>query len=183
MTAATVLVLRVCQADGTSSRGFVWPTSGPVEAPDWTPEPVCGGGLHGWLWGVGDLSVASGVNDPRSRWLAVEVLASDVVDLGGKVKFPRGTVVFCGGRAEAATYVLTRAPAGTRTMFATASAGVGGTASADDGGVISILYWCPKRELYRRAVAEVGENGIEPGTAYVVEVVDGRAEFRRAVRR
>ena len=69
----TVLVLRVCRKDGGSSRGFVWPKSGHVEAPDWKPTAECGYGLHGWLWGVGDLSVASGVDDPESLWLAVEV--------------------------------------------------------------------------------------------------------------
>ena len=31
----TVLVLRCVHADMSSSREFVWPASGPVEAPDW----------------------------------------------------------------------------------------------------------------------------------------------------
>ena len=42
----TVLVLRVCAPDMTSRNGFTWPTSGPVSAPDWIPEPECGHGLH-----------------------------------------------------------------------------------------------------------------------------------------
>lgn len=50
-----VLVLRVCDVDGKSHGGFQWPESGPVAAPDWNPEPRCGGGLHGWLWGEGDV--------------------------------------------------------------------------------------------------------------------------------
>ena len=57
----TVLILRVCRKDGSSSRGFKWPTEGVVEAPDWDPRAECGRGLHGWLWGDGDVSVAGGL--------------------------------------------------------------------------------------------------------------------------
>jgi hypothetical protein len=65
----------------------------------------------------------------------------------------------------------------------TATAGVGGTATAGVGGTIAIEYWCPQRERYRRAVAEVGEDGvhgIEPDTAYIIRVEDGRARFAKA---
>ena len=48
------LMLRTCAADMSAYGGFVWPKSGPVEAPDWSADPVCGGGLHGALWGEGD---------------------------------------------------------------------------------------------------------------------------------
>lgn len=56
-----VLVLRTCDASRKAYGGFQYPESGPVEAPDWDPRPVCGGGLHGLRWGEGDaerLSVA-----------------------------------------------------------------------------------------------------------------------------
>ena len=47
----TVFVLRVVKADMTSRRNpdiqgsapFVWPESGPVEAPDWRDNDECGG--------------------------------------------------------------------------------------------------------------------------------------------
>ena len=84
-TPAKVLVLRACNADGTSYNGFRWPTSGPVEAPDWKPTKKCGNGLHGLLWGVGDYSLVP--REIGSRYLVVEVDAADVIDLGGKVKF------------------------------------------------------------------------------------------------
>jgi hypothetical protein len=97
------LVLRTCKADLSSHGGFRWPESGPVEAPDWSPEPVCGGGLHGWLWGEGNGEL--GCWEPEARWLVVEVDADAIVDLDGKVKFPRGAVVYCGDRLGATNYL------------------------------------------------------------------------------
>jgi hypothetical protein len=93
----TVLVLRSCNSDMRSpsdkANGFVWPASGPVEALDWKPTKECGFGLHGWLWGSGDWEMKS--KDAKAKWLVVEVLKADIVDLQGKVKFQRGTVVSC----------------------------------------------------------------------------------------
>ncbi|HET9893164.1 MAG TPA: hypothetical protein VFQ42_21990 [Mycobacterium sp.] len=139
-----VLVMRCVHADMKSSRGFRWPESGPVEAPapgacgdksEWKPTRECGHGLHGWLWGAGDLTGTCDYWDSQdTKWLLVEVAKSDVVDLDGKVKFPRGTVVFCGDRSEAAKLIVDHAPAGTPVIFGTATAGYGGTATAGDGG-------------------------------------------------
>ena len=111
------------------------------------------------------------------------------------MKFRVGKVVFAGSRGEAANVVAARAPAGTHVMFSTATAGYGGTATAGDGGTatagyggtatagyggtISIEYWDEKRGRYRRAIAEVGEDGIEPNTAYVLDVADGRRVFKK----
>ncbi len=95
----TALMLRTCHADMTSHGGFVWPESGPVEAPDWSPVAECGHGLHGLLWGAGDYALLSSAYD--ARWLVVEVDAAGVVDIGGKVKVPRGVVVYCGTSAGA----------------------------------------------------------------------------------
>ena len=105
----TVLILRVCRKDGSSSHGFKWPTEESSKRSDWDPRAECGRGLHGWLWGDGDASVAGGLeSDPDGTWLVVEVRKADVVDLGGKVKFPRGTAIFAGGATEAAGMVLAR---------------------------------------------------------------------------
>ena len=198
---ATVLVLRCCRAGGISTAGFRWPESGPVECPDWSPVAECGHGLHGWLWGAGDIGASNGSHESAdARWYVVEVAVADVVDLGGKVKFPRGVVVYSGDRDVAVQMIAARAPAGTVALYGTATAGVrgtatagyggtatagvrgtatagyGGTATAGDGGTISIEYWCAKRERWRRAIAEVGEGGIEPNTAYVL---DGINKFTR----
>ena len=90
----TALGLRTCAADMTSYGGFRWPEAGEVIAPDWTPEPVCGGGLHLLPWGRGDYGLLSSAAD--ARWLVAEYDPATAVDLGGKVKVPRATVVYCG---------------------------------------------------------------------------------------
>ena len=86
----TVLVLRTCAADGSSSYGFKWPESGPVEATDWKPTEECGNGLHGWLWGHGDWSLKAKAE--KIKWLVLEVDKSSLIDLCGKVKFPKANV-------------------------------------------------------------------------------------------
>ena len=99
------LVLRACNADMSSKNGFIWPTSGPVEAPDWVPTDECGNGLHGWLHGHGDGSVSDYWLDD-CKWLVVKVKNKHIIDLEGKVKFKKGTVVFCGDRKGATDYIL-----------------------------------------------------------------------------
>ena len=189
-----VLVLRACrpnmQSPSSDARGFTWPEAGEVAAPDWDPYPRCGGGLHGWLWGEGKVhgNIPDDViNDPKSRWLVVEVAKSSIVELPGKVKFPRGEVVFVGDREAAVAYLVERAPSGKSIAFntatagdrGTATAGYGGTATAGESGTIAIRWYDPKCDKYRLAVAEVGEQGIEPATAYFLEIVDGAPQWRR----
>ena len=152
----TALVLRACAADMTSHNGFRWPESGAVEAPDWDPEPVCGGGLHGLLWGEGDGSLLSW--EPDAKWLVAEIRDGSWVDLDGKVKFPRCEVVFCGDRKGATDYIAARAPG--RSI-------VGGTATAGEGGILSVRWWDGRR--YRIGTFYVGEDGIEPNTRYRCE--------------
>ena len=188
---STVLILRTCKADMTAHEGFRWPESGPVEAPDWDPTPECGHGLHGLLWGCGD---ASSITYPEGRWLVVEAKAADVVDLGGKVKFPRGQVVFVGTRDEAIAYLDQHGAADKPVVYATRTAGYEGTAASGDGGTATAGYrgtaaagdygtaaagdwgeirirWHDGRR-YRVAVGHVGEDGIRANVAY--RVVDGK---------
>src|SRR5581483_845381 len=108
--AARVLVLRTCNPDRISTNGFRWPESGPVAAPDWRPTKECGHGLHGFAWGEGDGQLANWDSD--AKWLVVAVDPATIVDLGGKVKFPRGEVVFCGDRAAATAYLTEHGAAG-----------------------------------------------------------------------
>ena len=175
MSKGTVLVLRTCSADMTSYGGFKWPKRGPVKCKDWQPIKECGNGLHGLLWGEGDGSLLSW--EDSARWLVVRVKASTLIDLAGKVKFPAGTVVHCGDRKSAIEYLQKRAPEGKAIVGATATAGdggtatagYGGTATAGYGGLISILYYDGNMGRYRRAMAEVGESGIEARVPYIVE--------------
>ena len=132
---STVLVLRVCPPNMISTNNFQWPSIGPVECSDWSSEPVCGQGLHGWLWGVGDINVANGVPSTiGAKWLVVEVATTEVVNLDGKVKFPRGNVLFCGNRDLAVKLIQEKAPVGVLPMYGTATAGSRGTATAGDYG-------------------------------------------------
>jgi hypothetical protein len=151
----TVLILRTCKSDMSSYNGFIWPTKGPVECPDWDPKPVCGNGLHGLLWGMGDSSLMDW--DEDSKYFVVEVNEEDVVKIDdSKVKFPRGVVVFCGDRKGATDLIVSRAPVGTVVHgasivvgdkcnavvgdYGTATAGYRGTATAGRYGTASAGY-------------------------------------------
>ncbi len=128
-----VLVLRTCNADMSSSHGFVWPKSGRAEAPDWDGgKKECGGKLHGFLWGEGDGSLACWA--PDAKWLVVSVPASDLVELSGKVGFRSGEVVFCGDRLEATSYIAANGGHGRAIIGGTATAGDSGTATAGHSG-------------------------------------------------
>ena len=100
-----------------------------------------------------------------------------IVDLGGgKVKFPRCEVMYCGDRAGATGYIAANGGAGraihgataTAGYRGTATAGYRGTATADVGSVISILRWNDKR--YKVTIAQVkdeyGDGQLEPNTPY-----------------
>ncbi len=108
MSQETCLILRTCKPDMTSHGRFRWPKSGPVEAPDWDPAPVCGGGLHGLLWGAGNELHLD--RSPKAVWLVFQANLSDVVygsgKLIGRCKARRGVVVYCGGRTGAITYLM-----------------------------------------------------------------------------
>ena len=111
MTKSHVHVLRSCTNKLTSKGGFQWPESGMVGCKDWNSNPVCGGGLHGWLRGVGNLSASPYTDPANHKWLVVRVLESDIVRVtengGGKVKFPQGKVVFVGNLKEAVEKLAT----------------------------------------------------------------------------
>jgi hypothetical protein len=124
------LMLRTSDADGRSHGGFQWPSEGFVCAPDWDLRVVCGGGLHGALRGEGDGSMFSWSKD--ALWQVVEVDTRQVVDLGGKVKVPRGWVIYSGDR-ETATRIVMDAHGGA-VIGGTATAGDYGTATAGDYG-------------------------------------------------
>ena len=156
-----VLVLRTCATNMTSYNGFRWPESGPVECPDWDPTPLCGRGLHGALWGEGDGKLLSW--DPGAKWLVVEVDTADVVELGGKVKFPRGHVVYCGDRAGATALIQRPGRAvigGTATAgnYGTATAGDHGTATAGDHGTATAGEYGAATSGYH-GTATAGEYG------------------------
>lgn len=91
-------ILKSLPADRVAYGGFQWPESGYVEAPDWNPEPECGGGLHGFLNGEGDAALACLNND--AVWKVLETDENAIVDLGRKVKFRNCNILHSGPRAE-----------------------------------------------------------------------------------
>ena len=109
---STALVLRVCASDGSSHGGFKWPLTvgAEVVAPDWKDNRECGNGLHGWLYGQGDHSCADYWHQEGAQWIVVEVDSESIVELGGKVKFPRGIVRFAGDKKSATDFLWENEP-------------------------------------------------------------------------
>ena len=101
----TSMVLRICKADMTSHNGFIWPTKGHVEAPDWEATQECGNGLHGWFEAQGDASYSNYLNEPDAKYLVLKVKTDSIIHLDGKCKFPRAKVCFVGNRNEAIAYI------------------------------------------------------------------------------
>jgi hypothetical protein len=114
----------------TSYNGFKWPKKGKVICPDWNPEPVCGQGLHGLLWGIGDGSLLNW--EPEATWLVVSVDEDKIVPIdNNKVKFPEGEVVYCGNREGAVELLVKNGADQTKMVCGQASAsGDYGQASA-----------------------------------------------------
>ena len=101
----TVLVLKTVNMDMTAHGGFKWPESGVVEAPDWKDEAECGNGLHGLPWAEGNWALLE--EDAPKKWLVVSVNKKDgYLEFGGKCKFRRGTVIYCGEKAAAVAKVM-----------------------------------------------------------------------------
>ena len=170
-----VLALRVCAAGGVSWDGFCWPTKagGYAEPKSWDPSPGCGFGLHGWLWGAGDIRAASKTMwlSPDSLWYVLEIAVADMVEVtesgGGKIKCRRCRVVFVGARDEAVKIISAHAPAGTAALFGTATAGDRGTATAGEGGSISIRWWDGDASRWRLRSGDVGaKEPLRPGVTY-----------------
>ncbi len=139
---SAVLIMRSCGPDLRSHNDFQWPEAGPVSAPDWQATKECGNGLHGFLWGEGDHNLANLAAD--AKWLVVETDGDKVIDLGGKVKFPAGIVVYCGDSPSAAAYIQANGGAGKKVMCSTLTGGdvstlTGGYGSTLTGGYGSTL--------------------------------------------
>jgi hypothetical protein len=126
ITKGKAYILRQCAPDMTSHRGFKWPESGEVSAPDWKATAGCGNGLHGFLWGEGDGSLAN--YSPKNKWLVAEI--DEWIDLGGKVKSPRANVVFCGTMHDAAAEIRRLGARGA----VIGSTNTGGNRSTNTGG-------------------------------------------------
>ena len=105
-----VLVLRFSERDGTSYNGFQHPmeVGKRVTAPDWRKDNECGGGIHGWAWGIG---IGDGKTPDWSDglWQVYGVKRSNIVgeiDGGIKCKFKTGILRFVGDWHQAMLFIL-----------------------------------------------------------------------------
>ena len=122
-------ILKTVDKNMKSHGGFVWPRSGPVQAPDWDPTPDCGGGLHGALNGEGDGFLFSW--DPDAVWVVAELPEDGpVIDLDGKVKVPRCNVIFAGPRLEATDLIRELHPESRAVIGAFVTSGDRGTSTS-----------------------------------------------------
>jgi len=135
-----VLVLRTCNKDGGSYNSFRWPLTvgAEVVAPDWNPTPECGGGLHGALHGDGDGSLFRW--DYDAVWMVVAVDADTIIDLGGKVKFPRCVVRFVGDRKAATDYLMAHDSMARAVIGSLVVSGDCGTSTSGDCGTSTSGY-------------------------------------------
>jgi hypothetical protein len=175
---AEVLILRCCQKDGTSHNGFKWPlqVGATVEAPDWDSEPKCGGGLHGWPWG---LSMGDG-KEPQwdGAWIVFGADPSQIVDLGGKCKTKRGTVRFVGTWDAAVHFILAgqmawvhQASSGAASATgyrgaASATGDMGAASATGDMGAASATGTCGAASAtgYMGAASATGDMGAASAT-------------------
>ena len=168
-----VLLVKWVNKDGTSYGGFQWPESGPVEAPDWDPEPKCGGGLHGWPWGIG---VGAGKEpDYSGRWLVFAADPEDVVWVDNeKAKCRTAEVVYCGpwwgaykciaaGQAAWIQHAASGAASATGQSGAASATGVGSVAAvtqateyshveAGPGGIAAVIGEEVRWTVHKQAV-------------------------------
>ena len=129
----TVLVLRTVDKNRKAYGGFrVAQKRLRRGGHDWNAEAVCGQGLHGCLKGVGESSLLNWAES--ALWQVVEVERDQVVELDGKVKFPRGVVLYTGNRQTAANMIAKRYPDSGGVIGATITVGDGGTATAGYAG-------------------------------------------------
>ena len=160
-----VLCVKCVDRDGSSRGGFRWPLTvgATVEAQDWDPKPICGGGLHGWPWGF---CIGEGKDpDWSGVWIVFGSKPEDVVwaeegELAGKCKARRAIIRFVGTWGEATNFVL----AGQITLIqhnssgSASATGDNGSASASgDSGSASATG-------YRGSASASGDSGSASAT-------------------
>src|SRR3990167_834559 len=131
-------ILKCIKSDYTSHMGFAYPrdVGATVAAPDWDSSPVCGGGIHGWLHGVGNIHSCDYINDEGVIWLVL-IADTPVIDLGGKVKFPSATIAHIGDMHSAVAFLLAHDPlsVGQPVIGASVTSGDHGTSASGHHGI------------------------------------------------
>ena len=93
-----ILGIRIINEDKTSYGGFKNTTEvdSIIEAPDWSSEESCGGGIHFWPWGLGHDGKTPNI---AGIWQVIEVIDESVM-VEGKAKTNKVKVVYSGNQAE-----------------------------------------------------------------------------------
>lgn len=123
-------ILRTNDRNNQSYKGFQWPRTGIVSAPDWIDNSECGHGLHGFLNGEGDSSLARWHSN--TLWLVCKV-TSKIIDLDGEVKFESCEVIYCGDRLTA-TNMIYDLCGNHAVIGGSCVSGYGGTSTSGDCG-------------------------------------------------
>ena len=147
-----------------------------VTAPDWDSRQVCGGGIHGWAWG---LCIGEGKDpDWSAIWKVYGAKPEDVVPIEGKVKFRTGILRFSGAWWEATSFVLSgqialvhkrsSGSASSTGESGSASApgksstaivvGVNGKAQAGEFGCVALAWWNEKESRSEMRCALTGRG-------------------------
>jgi hypothetical protein len=148
-----VLILKCVDSDGKSYGGFHWPLEIGVEviAPDWNKRAECGGGLHGWPWG---LAMGEGKDpDWSGKWIVFGAIPDLVIDLSGKCKCQKAIVRFVGSWDKALNFIL---PGQMAWVFHASS---GAASATGDSGAASATG-------YSGAASATGDSGAASATGY-----------------
>ena len=164
-----------------------------VTALDWDPKSGCGGGIHGWPWAM---SLGEGKEcDWNALWQVYAVKPSDIIDLGGKVKFRTGILRFIGTWDAATNFVLAgqmawvhhsaRGAASATGERGAASAtypgtaatvtGLNGKAMAGEFGSISLAWWNSAENRVEMRCSRTGKG--QKCKANIWYQLDAKGEF------
>ena len=156
------LFLRSTGPGGESYGGFRWPTEAGamVNAPDWNPDPFCGGGLHGLAYGLGDLGLMRSPGDPGVLWYVCEAMLSESVNLGDEIKVPRCRVVYAGTFGDAMELIT---PAQSAEVIRRSS---GSASATGDSGSASATGYSGSASAtgYRGSASATGSSGSASAT-------------------
>jgi hypothetical protein len=182
------LMLRFVDNGHRSYNNFQWPKEigAEITAPDWNPLAVCGGGFHGWPWGVG---IGCG-KDPLFVDVHWQVISYDLKDAvwveNEKVKIRTGKLEYVGSWWEAVAMIeagrtawiyqaASGAASATGESGAASATGKSGAASATGAsGAASATGW-------RGAASATGERGAASATNEYCTVECGSTGIASAI--
>lgn len=93
-------------APSSHAKRFIWPeeVGSVVVAPDWDPNSVCGGGLHGLR--PGDQIPGMWAEGPTAVWMICSYDPATAVVLEGKIKVPSCTVEYVVNETDGASTLV-----------------------------------------------------------------------------